>query len=70
MIRAGAPDLPTRPREARVHWQNLIDFGVLPLTFVEPAEYEKLELGDVIEIADVPGALAAGPEIVASLRGG
>ena len=55
---------------ARIHWQNLVNFGVLPLTFVDPADYDGLEIGDVIEIADVPGSLAAGPEIVATARGG
>ncbi|WP_336491335.1 aconitate hydratase [Methylobacterium nigriterrae] len=55
---------------ARIHWQNLINFGVLPLTFVDPSDYDRLELGDVIEIADVAGALAQGPEIIANLRGG
>ena len=55
---------------ARIHWQNLVNFGVLPLTFADPADYDRLEVGDVIEIADIPGALAAGDEITATLRGG
>lgn len=55
---------------ARIHWQNLINFGVLPLTFVDPADYDRLELGDVIEIEDVSGALFKGAEIQATLRGG
>jgi aconitate hydratase len=55
---------------ARIHWQNLINFGVLPLTFVDPADYDRLELGDVIEIADVAGALSRGDVIEATLRGG
>ncbi|MET0527289.1 MAG: aconitate hydratase [Microvirga sp.] len=55
---------------ARIHWQNLINFGVLPLTFVEPADYDRLELGDIIEIEDVSGALSRGVEVQATLRGG
>ena len=55
---------------ARIHWQNLINFGVLPLTFADPADYDRLDLGDVIAIEDVAGALAAGPEITAGLQGG
>ncbi len=27
---------------ARIHWQNLINFGVLPLTFAHPEDYDKL----------------------------
>ncbi len=26
---------------ARIHWQNLVNFGVLPLTFVHEKDYEK-----------------------------
>ncbi|MGU3538415.1 aconitate hydratase [Methylobacterium sp. A54F] len=55
---------------ARIHWQNLINFGVLPLTFADPADYDRLEIGDVIEIEGVAEALRAGPEIVARLQGG
>src|SRR5699024_2664886 len=33
---------------ARIHWQNLVNFGVLPLTFVHEEDYELLEQGDVL----------------------
>ncbi|MGH1571695.1 aconitate hydratase [Methylobacterium sp. P31] len=55
---------------ARIHWQNLVNFGVLPLTFVDPSDYDRLELGDIVEILDVPGTLAAGNEVIATIRGG
>ncbi|WP_336491002.1 aconitate hydratase [Methylobacterium nigriterrae] len=55
---------------ARIHWQNLVNFGVLPLSFAEVADYDGLELGDVIEIQGIADALAAGPEIVASVNRG
>ena len=55
---------------ARIHWQNLVNFGVLPLTFVDPADYDRLELGDTVEIRDVAGTLATGYEVVATIRGG
>jgi len=38
---------------ARIHWQNLVNFGVLPLTFVNPDDYDSIEQDDVLEIADV-----------------
>ena len=38
---------------ARIHWQNLINFGVLPLTFINPGDYDRLNLGDVIRLAGV-----------------
>lgn len=31
---------------ARIHWQNLVNFGVLPLTFADEADYEQLRNGD------------------------
>lgn len=33
---------------ARIHRQNLINFGILPLTFVDEADYDKIEQGDVL----------------------
>ncbi len=38
---------------ARIHWQNLCNFGILPLTFHEPKNYEKIEKGDVLLIESV-----------------
>ena len=41
---------------ARIHWQNLVNFGVLPLTFADPADYDRLDLGDTIQLAGVAAA--------------
>ncbi|WP_425475589.1 aconitate hydratase [Candidiatus Paracoxiella cheracis] len=38
---------------ARIHWQNLVNFGVLPLTFVNPKDYDDIVQGDVLVIDDV-----------------
>ncbi len=35
---------------ARIHWQNLINFGILPLTFINPADYDQLALEDILTI--------------------
>ncbi|MDI7260166.1 MAG: aconitate hydratase [Thermodesulfobacteriota bacterium] len=35
---------------ARIHLANLINFGVLPLTFKEEEDYQRIEKGDEIEI--------------------
>jgi aconitate hydratase len=45
---------------ARIHWQNLINFGVLPLTFTDASDYERVHAGDTLRIADVEAALTAG----------
>jgi len=49
---------------ARIHSQNLINFGVLPLTFVDPADYDGIQTGDVLRLAGVRRALAGGGELV------
>jgi len=35
---------------ARIHRANLINFGILPLTFAEPSDYDKINQGDRVEI--------------------
>ena len=37
---------------ARIHRQNLCNFGILPLFFVNPSDYEKIDPEDTIEIRD------------------
>jgi len=38
---------------ARIHRANLINFGILPLTFVNEADYDSLDQGDQLVIAGV-----------------
>ena len=42
----------------RIHQANLINFGILPLTFVDPADAEKVQQGDELEMADLRAAVA------------
>ena len=35
---------------ARIHLANLINFGIVPMTFVHEKDYEKINQGDVLEI--------------------
>jgi aconitate hydratase len=44
---------------ARIHRANLINAGILPLTFVNEADYDKLSQGDEIAIADVKASVLA-----------
>ena len=48
---------------ARIHWQNLINFGILPLTFENPQDWERIELGDVLAIPEVRAAIQRGPQL-------
>ncbi|EEA02754.1 aconitate hydratase domain protein [Burkholderia sp. H160] len=43
---------------ARIHAQNLANFGVLALSFADAADYERIEAGDRISLAGLRGALA------------
>lgn len=38
---------------ARIHRQNLANFGILGLTFVDAADYDRIQQGDVLELRDV-----------------
>lgn len=54
---------------ARIHWQNLVNFGVLPLTFADPADYDGLQQGDVLRLTGLREALRAGNELTANVGG-
>ncbi len=38
---------------ARIHWQNLANFGVLPLEFQSEEDYEAIDQGDTLKISKV-----------------
>ena len=44
---------------ARIHLANLINFGVIPLLFADPADYQRIEQGDqvVIQLHDLIGMI-------------
>jgi len=42
----------------RIHKANLVNFGIVPLEFVNEKDYEKIEQGDELEIPDVRNALS------------
>ena len=48
---------------ARIHRSNLINAGILPLTFADEADYDKISLGDLLELDDVRNAIASGSAI-------
>jgi aconitate hydratase len=45
---------------ARIHWQNLVNCGVLPLVFDDEAQYDHLPAGSVLKIDDPAGQLRRG----------
>ena len=48
----------------RIHAANLINFGILPLTFANEADYDALSANDTIEIKGIKAALSKGSELV------
>jgi aconitate hydratase len=48
---------------ARIHRANLINWGIAPLTFVDPADLEGIERDDVLRVADLRAALAEGRRV-------
>jgi aconitate hydratase len=42
---------------ARIHWQNLANFGVLALEFADAADYDRIEVEDVVALRNLHEAL-------------
>ena len=54
---------------ARIHAANLINAGIMPLTFADPADYEKIAQGATLTIGDIFSGMDRG-ELTASLNNG
>jgi aconitate hydratase len=48
----------------RIHAANLINFGILPLTFAMEADYQAIQQGDEVLIPEVRRRLLAGEELI------
>ena len=53
---------------ARIHWENLVNFGVLLLTFADESDYDALEQGDTLALSGVPEMLRSGRELTLENR--
>ncbi len=49
---------------ARIHQQNLVNGGVLALTFIDEADYERLQPGDTLRVKDLYAQIDAGDQVV------
>lgn len=54
---------------ARIHRQNLINYGVLPLVFVNLADYDRLQKGDVLLARNLRSTLGNGEEVTLECKG-
>ncbi|TFB12658.1 aconitate hydratase, partial [Candidatus Marinimicrobia bacterium MT.SAG.4] len=50
-------------RFARIHWQNLINFGILPLTFIDPDDFVRINQGDVISVSNLRSVIQNGKKV-------
>ncbi|MGR9044601.1 MAG: aconitate hydratase [Gammaproteobacteria bacterium] len=48
---------------ARIHLQNLSNFGILPLTFTDPSDWNKIDQDDRLAVADVRTAIGQGNSV-------
>jgi aconitate hydratase len=48
---------------ARIHWQNLANFGVLALEFEDASDHQRIQQGDVLSLEDIRDAMTSGTEI-------
>lgn len=53
---------------ARIHKANLINYGIIPMTFKNPGDYDKISGGDTIEIKNIDESLKNGTDFVLVLH--
>ena len=49
---------------ARIHQANLINNGILPLTFADEKDYDRIDQGDALSLPDVRRKIESGEEIL------
>ncbi|MGC2079505.1 MAG: aconitate hydratase [Xanthobacteraceae bacterium] len=54
---------------ARIHRQNLINYGVLPLVFVHPEDYDRLVKEDVLRVGNLHRAIRSGRDFALECNG-
>lgn len=54
---------------ARIGWQNLVNFGIVPLEFSNEEDYDKINEGDVIELKDLRKSIASKEAVKAVVNG-
>ena len=55
---------------ARIHAANLINAGIMPLTFANPDDYDKVSQGDRLKLSDVYAGMDSGKMMLTDLTTG
>jgi aconitate hydratase len=53
---------------ARIHRQNLANFGILPVTFENPEDYDRIDQGDELSMDDLRGGTGDGKSLTIENR--
>ncbi|TMW72793.1 aconitate hydratase [Alteribacter natronophilus] len=53
---------------ARIHWQNLINFGILPLTLKDPDALDFINRDDAIHLENIREAIQSGDTLTAQIK--
>lgn len=51
----------------RIHLDNLANFGIVPLQFIDPSDYDSIKEGDEIEIPQIAKVLESGEEEITAI---
>ena len=64
----GFSGLPIAKSFARIHVANLINFGIVPMTLVNEADYDKISESDEISIVGFAEAIREGDEVYLTVK--
>ncbi|WP_085506403.1 aconitate hydratase [Thalassobacillus devorans] len=54
---------------ARIHWQNLANFGILPVTFVNEEDWNVLEQGDILQFNQLRDKIQESNQLEVKVKG-
>ncbi len=54
---------------ARIHKANLVNSGIIPLTFADPADYDKISLNDSIQLPHIAEEIKNGSQVTVVVNG-
>ncbi len=54
---------------ARIHQANLINYGIIPITFADPADYDTIQEGDTLEVTNLAAAIDDGADFSITVTG-
>ena len=53
---------------ARIHFNNLINFGIIPLTFKDKNDYKKIDQGSILEMKNIINTIKNEKSIIVNIQ--